>query len=189
MALDKRKAIPSQLFASAGIGAAGGFLYALCWEIVEVCMTAGGNAELTTSWVFLSLILLPSVLGYIAGWVVIAVTGKAVWGAKAFLSTPALYTVLGAAGYSVMISGFLSGIIAYVGSIIIALSCLFAVLGSLHAVRRFERLRRRLVPRLCTRCGYNLTGNVSGRCPECGARISRHVRSEAWPSAQSEQNK
>jgi uncharacterized RDD family membrane protein YckC/predicted RNA-binding Zn-ribbon protein involved in translation (DUF1610 family) len=24
---------------------------------------------------------------------------------------------------------------------------------------------------LCTKCGYNLTGNVSGRCPECGQLI------------------
>ncbi|HVP12092.1 MAG TPA: hypothetical protein VMV94_13005, partial [Phycisphaerae bacterium] len=24
---------------------------------------------------------------------------------------------------------------------------------------------------LCTNCGYNLTGNVSGRCPECGRAI------------------
>ena len=24
---------------------------------------------------------------------------------------------------------------------------------------------------LCTQCGYNLTGNVSGRCPECGTLI------------------
>jgi len=23
----------------------------------------------------------------------------------------------------------------------------------------------------CQRCGYNLRGNASGRCPECGARI------------------
>ena len=23
----------------------------------------------------------------------------------------------------------------------------------------------------CRRCGYNLTGNVSGRCPECGAAV------------------
>ncbi len=27
---------------------------------------------------------------------------------------------------------------------------------------------RRLPPGHCQRCGYNLTGNVSGRCPECG---------------------
>ena len=23
----------------------------------------------------------------------------------------------------------------------------------------------------CARCGYDLTGNVSGRCPECGAAV------------------
>jgi hypothetical protein len=28
--------------------------------------------------------------------------------------------------------------------------------------------RRRIPPGHCQRCDYNLTGNVSGRCPECG---------------------
>ena len=32
-------------------------------------------------------------------------------------------------------------------------------------IRRAIRLRRGG----CIHCGYNLTGNVSGRCPECGA--------------------
>ena len=31
--------------------------------------------------------------------------------------------------------------------------------------------RRRIPPGHCRKCGYNLTGNVSGRCPECGERI------------------
>ena len=30
---------------------------------------------------------------------------------------------------------------------------------------------RRIPPGFCERCGYNLTGNVSGRCPECGTAI------------------
>ncbi|MCH8853871.1 MAG: hypothetical protein IID41_14655 [Planctomycetes bacterium] len=34
-------------------------------------------------------------------------------------------------------------------------------------IDRTRRHRRREVG-LCTKCGYNLTGNVSGRCPECG---------------------
>ena len=31
--------------------------------------------------------------------------------------------------------------------------------------------RRRIPPGHCLKCGYNLTGNVSGTCPECGERI------------------
>ena len=30
----------------------------------------------------------------------------------------------------------------------------------------------------CQRCGYNLTGNVTGICPECGERSSRLRRSQ-----------
>jgi hypothetical protein len=33
------------------------------------------------------------------------------------------------------------------------------------------RDRRRIPPGHCRKCGYNLTGNVSGVCPECGERI------------------
>jgi hypothetical protein len=25
---------------------------------------------------------------------------------------------------------------------------------------------------ICDRCGYDLTGNTSGKCPECGLRIA-----------------
>ena len=32
--------------------------------------------------------------------------------------------------------------------------------------------RRRFPPGHCQRCGYDLTGNVSGRCSECGVEIS-----------------
>ncbi len=31
-----------------------------------------------------------------------------------------------------------------------------------------RRTRKRAARGLCTRCGYDLTGNVSGTCPECG---------------------
>ena len=41
----------------------------------------------------------------------------------------------------------------------------------------FLFLRKRAWPRrrgtLCIRCGYNLTGNTSGVCPECGTRLMK----------------
>ena len=36
-----------------------------------------------------------------------------------------------------------------------------------------ERRRYRRLHGLCEGCGYNLTGNTSGACPECGSAISR----------------
>lgn len=42
-------------------------------------------------------------------------------------------------------------------------------------IRRLIRYRRRLKKGLCTNCDYNLTGNVSGVCPECGNPTGRPV--------------
>ncbi len=36
--------------------------------------------------------------------------------------------------------------------------------------------RDRPLPGHCQKCGYNLTGNVSGRCPECGTIITEEKR-------------
>jgi hypothetical protein len=36
---------------------------------------------------------------------------------------------------------------------------------------RLEKWRR-FVPGHCQKCGYNLTGNVSGVCPECGEKAT-----------------
>jgi len=38
-------------------------------------------------------------------------------------------------------------------------------------VIRRRRQNRRRAQGLCPRCGYNLTGNVSGACPECGTPV------------------
>jgi hypothetical protein len=35
------------------------------------------------------------------------------------------------------------------------------------------RLDRRIPPGHCQKCGYDLTGNVSRRCPECGTMTQR----------------
>ena len=40
--------------------------------------------------------------------------------------------------------------------------------GALPAARLYRRTRFRRRPGQCAECGYDLTGNVSGVCPECG---------------------
>ncbi|MCH8148546.1 MAG: hypothetical protein IH987_11215 [Planctomycetes bacterium] len=47
-------------------------------------------------------------------------------------------------------------------SVLVAIYPMFAFIRG--PVRRWRRRRRSL----CIRCGYNLEGNVSGVCPECG---------------------
>ena len=55
----------------------------------------------------------------------------------------------------------------------------FAAWPTLWGVRRSLRswLRRRAS--LCTKCAYDLTGNLSGVCPECGKPIVVNVRESA----------
>jgi hypothetical protein len=45
---------------------------------------------------------------------------------------------------------------------------------SVRAARRYTR-HRRLIQGLCLACGYDLTANTSGTCPECGMPIPRDV--------------
>ena len=48
------------------------------------------------------------------------------------------------------------------------------VFGVLHGILRVidYRRARRAETGFCVECGYNLTGNVSGGCPECGTEIT-----------------
>jgi hypothetical protein len=46
-----------------------------------------------------------------------------------------------------------------------------AMIWSLLHVRRYNK--RHLGWRFCSTCRYDLTGNVSGICPECGTEIVR----------------
>ncbi len=86
---------------------------------------------------------------------------------KTFLATPGLY----AAG--VLIAVAAAGIGLYI-PILFAPSWLFTFLGF--------RLRRAVRdvhgPPECVKCSYNLTGNTSGTCPECGTPLSEEAQSK-----------
>jgi hypothetical protein len=62
--------------------------------------------------------------------------------------------------------------------ILIAIAVVLAYLPSRMI---YSGLRWELVEndgRFCLKCGYDLTGNVSGRCPECGREIADRRRSK-----------
>jgi hypothetical protein len=50
----------------------------------------------------------------------------------------------------------------------LAVFAAYPVMAFIHGpVRRYRRRRKGL----CIKCGYDLTGNVSGACPECGESV------------------
>ena len=53
----------------------------------------------------------------------------------------------------------------------------YVVAGSVAFNIRYRRSLKNLrrVSGLCVMCGYSLTGNTSGTCPECGAAIAGKV--------------
>lgn len=49
----------------------------------------------------------------------------------------------------------------------------FPTWTALSRIARWYKIRRR--PGACKACGYNLTGNVSGVCPECGRPVTHRT--------------
>lgn len=54
------------------------------------------------------------------------------------------------------------------------------------ALRRRVRAAREKRAGLCRRCGYNLTGNVTGRCSECGAEVGSELQGNTYTVVQSD---
>ena len=53
-----------------------------------------------------------------------------------------------------------------------ATTCLFLIYPG---IAHFRRVSRRPDHPACTTCGYDLTANVSGRCPECGTPVEARL--------------
>ena len=49
--------------------------------------------------------------------------------------------------------------------------CLAALCMADYQMRNDCGIRQRRQKVLCRHCGYNLTGNISGVCPECGTSV------------------
>jgi len=81
-----------------------------------------------------------------------------------YLNADHCWSLLGIRHYDV---GFVTITDASLALFIIATS-LLPLLRFLQPLVEGRRRRRRIRIGACPTCGYNLTGNVSGTCPECG---------------------
>jgi len=109
------------------------------------------------------------IAGYIAGRMLARLmTLKRKW-LSLFLASPGVYWVV----IEVVIGGwqrFLDEALFLSPFVVVSFIC--AVLG-FHAAARTQP---KPVPQYCLKCGYNLRGNVSGRCPECGSALPDEQR-------------
>jgi len=58
-----------------------------------------------------------------------------------------------------------------------AVMLMVAAVCVVPTIWRFIVIRRRQRANACVQCGYSLTGNTSGRCPECGRPVGRQQSS------------
>ncbi len=60
---------------------------------------------------------------------------------------------------------------------VVAILAGIGIVYTIHTVNG-SRIERRWRAGLCVRCGYQLYGNVSGTCPECGNKIASMSQSQ-----------
>lgn len=59
-----------------------------------------------------------------------------------------------------------------------SLPCWMAIAAALLVIMAIMNLRKKRRG-ICAQCNYDLTGNVSGRCPACGTSLRRVA--DQWP--------
>ncbi len=124
-----------------------------------IVLAVRSDAVWVLSWVYLYAERLTS--WFIVGWFGAALRGRRLvgWCISG--------TLLNAAFDFAVIAGLLGGWLYVVATA----TGLAAFIALLHKIGRRATLRARFSP-ACPRCSYDLTGNLSGQCPECGSPIA-----------------
>lgn len=94
----------------------------------------------------------------------------AMWASTSYLCVPYLgaYFSLPSAGYVMLFEGLTGPSSPQASTIVIGNFVVYTALGALLAMLR----PKKQIAGTCRKCAYDLTGNVSGTCPECGSPIS-----------------
>ncbi len=157
--------LPRQLLISAGIGIGFALLMVLAFGMELALLDNAFNAACAgMPFFFASLLVFPMIAGGLSGYVVGRAVGASWSLPKAVVATPVSYGMLAVFLMRESLGdwGAPCFIVAIVGS-----SFLMTLLGVYRGGRVWKVNR----VGVCRACGYALTGNVSGRCPECGTKI------------------
>ena len=128
---------------------------------IAVIMTTGTDAALAWSWVYLY-------AGRVAAWFVVGRRGAELRGRR-LVGWVVSGTLINAAFDFAAVAGLVAGWL-WPAAVLAALVAFIAVLDR---VGRRASLRARFADaRFCMNCRYDLTGNLSGCCPECSNPVA-----------------
>ncbi len=128
---------------------------------IAAIMTTGSDAVLAWSWVYLY-------AGRVAAWSVVGRWGAVLRGRR-LLGWVVSGTLINAAFDFAAVAGLLAGWV-WPAMILVGLIAFIAVLD--HIGRRVSLRGRFADGRFCMNCRYDLTGNLSGCCPECSNPVA-----------------
>ena len=128
---------------------------------IVAVMTTGSDAVLTWSWAYLY-------AGRVAAWFIVGRWGAVLRGRR-LIGWVVSGTLINAAFDFAAVAGLLAG---WLWPAMI-LGGLITFIAVLDRVGRRASLRARFADaQFCTSCRYDLTGNLSGACPECSTPVA-----------------
>lgn len=123
-------------------------------------MQAGERVLMISSWIFLH-------VERVFSWWLVGAKGAELIGRR-LLGWVISGTLLGTAFDIAMVWGLIDGLVPQIAVIVV----IAVLIAALHTIGRRDSLRLRFADgRFCAACRYDLSGNLSGRCPECGHAV------------------
>jgi hypothetical protein len=151
---------PGDEYGLCGVGAIAGFWFIMLFG------DHGSIEQIVTRAIIVGVITM-----FALGWLLDALRVRRRWCLPLWLVTAATICYTSIASYpsydrAMSKNGSIWSYLFFSANFGLLISVLFA--AAVAAPWRFVQWWRRPRPGCCQGCGYDLTGNVSGRCPECG---------------------